>query len=60
MGWILFLIERKRSELNRLLEEHELTDDRVLCKSKEIDELIALEQRIRLYLNCIRLNKKIM
>lgn len=42
------LIERKRKELNRIAETYELTDFRVLEKSRELDRV----------LNCLHAEKQ--
>ena len=51
MGRLLFLIEKKRNELNKSIEKFGINDYRVLLKSEELDKLITIEQRMRLWLN---------
>lgn len=50
MGRILLLIEKKRFELNKAIEMFGINDYRVLIKSEELDKLITIEQRMRLWL----------
>lgn len=39
------MIEKLKAELNILIERYDLTNQRVLSKSQELDKLIVLEQR---------------
>ncbi|ERK30081.1 MULTISPECIES: aspartyl-phosphate phosphatase Spo0E family protein [Clostridium] len=50
MGRILLLIEKKRFELNKAIEIFGINDYRVLIISEELDKLITIEQRMRLWL----------